>query len=134
MHCIEFANCFARIHALESGPTCFAMRQPIAREPASARSVKNGSTGRVRDVRQAVDAAAAGARERKLRLYTDMTMIVENIVSGPDIVRPAGVLMPDEKLFVVAVSALGAFGPKVMRSLKQSRSAGQFQRGAASSV
>ena len=26
------------------------------------------------DVRQAVDAAAAGARERKLRLYTDMTV------------------------------------------------------------
>ena len=57
------------------------------------------------DVRQAVDAAAAGARERKLRLYTDMT--VEKNVGGSDIVRPAGVLMPDEKLFVVAVSALG---------------------------
>jgi hypothetical protein len=55
------------------------------------------------DVRQAVDAAAAGARERKLRLYTDMT--VEKVGDGPDIVRPAGVLMPDEKLFVVAVSA-----------------------------
>ena len=41
------------------------------------------------DVRQlqAVDAAAAGARERKLRLYTDMT--VEKIVDGPtSCVRP----------------------------------------------
>ena len=52
------------------------------------------------DVRQAVDAAAAGARERKLRLYTDMT--VEKRDGGPDILRPAGVLMPDEKLFRIS--------------------------------
>ena len=39
------------------------------------------------DVRQAVDAAAAGARERKLRLYTDMT--VEQLSAGPTLcVRP----------------------------------------------
>ena len=83
------------------------------------------------DVRQAVDAAAAGARERKLRLYTDMT--VEKVGDGPDIVRPAGVLMPDEKLFVVAVSALGAFGPKV-DALIDAIAECWFQRGAASSV
>ena len=40
-------------------------------------------------------------------------MTVEKVGDGPDIVRPAGVLMLDEKLFVVAVSALGALGPKV---------------------
>ena len=56
------------------------------------------------DVRQAMDAAAAGARERKLRLYTDMT--VEKNVGGSDIVRPEH------------------SGRKWMRSLKQSRSAG----------
>ena len=78
-----------------------------------------------------MDAAAAGARERKLRLYTDMT--VEKIVGGPDTVRPAGVLMPDEKLFVVAVSALGAFGPKV-DALIDAIAECWFQRGAASSV
>ena len=83
------------------------------------------------DVRQAVDAAAAGARERKLRLYTDMT--VEKVGDGPDIVRPAGVLMPDEKLFVVAVSALGALGPKV-EALIDAIAECWFQRGAASSV
>ena len=77
-----------------------------------------------------MDAAAAGARERKLRLYTDMT--VERIVGGPDIVRPAGVLMPDEKLFVVAVSALGALGPKV-DALIDAIAECWFQRGAASS-
>ena len=46
-------------------------------------------------------------------------MTVEKIVDGPDIVRPAGVLMPDEKLFVVAVSALGALGRKWMHSSTQ---------------
>ena len=66
-----------------------------------------------------------------MRLYTDMT--VEKIVGGPDIVRPAGVLMPDEKLFVVAVSALGAFGPKV-DALIDAIAECWFQRGAASSV
>ena len=47
--------------------------------------------------------------------------------------RPAGVLMPDEKLFVVAVSALGALGPKV-DALIDAIAECWFQRGAASSV
>ena len=41
--------------------------------------------------------------------------------------------MPDEKLFVVAVSALGAFGPKV-DALIDAIAECWFQRGAASSV
>ena len=41
--------------------------------------------------------------------------------------------MPDEKLFVVAVSALGAFGPKV-DALIDAIAECCFQRGAASSV
>jgi len=60
-------------------------------------------------------------------------MTVEKNVGGSDIVRPAGVLMLDEKLFVVAVSALGAFGPKV-DALIEAIAECWFQRGAASSV
>ena len=83
------------------------------------------------DMGQAVGVATAGAREKKWGLYTDQTM--ERRDGVPDVLRPGGVLLPDEKLFIVSVSALGALGANVS-GLMDAMAECWKKRGAASSA